>query len=140
MIGNVDDIRFFNVISPRKRTTAGKASAAFDTRGMERVLVVLQRGTLAANLRFRGFTSDTVSATASGMTAITGFDLSGLATSSLTYAVDIRKKGDLRRFVGVTVSNANSANLGVFAIGVSNKAIPPATTGFTSVTRVPALS
>lgn len=134
------------VITPFRSSTGtqGVKSGTCDISDVNEVALVLSLGSGIGTCKMFIATSDTVSATFSGMTAITTgmTPLSGLTTSNTTYALLLKPAGTLRKFLGVKVSSNTAAGVtAVHAYGFRNDTVPArnqasgaAATGFVSTT------
>ena len=134
-------------VIPVQLATTGSLSGVIDREdfaGPQSVLFLLHNGTSATTMSATDlfiFESDTISATASGGTAITSGNTSGLTFTTsgiIGLEIDLRGKG---RFIGVTMSAPNVATsgiLGLFAILGDGHTNPPsaATNGMISVRRI----
>lgn len=135
---HAEDIKVVEMVEHNNRS-AGVVSGVVDTLGYDRCTVMAIVSDRVGTARIRVAESDSVSGTFSGMTAIPGFDISGITTSNTRHGF-IR---DLpNRYMGVHVSNAGASSvLGVLAILTGGKRIPGSDTasdiGFANLVRYP---
>lgn len=129
------------IISIQKISTTKTLSGTGVVDGCDKLLVVVTIGSACGTLKCFLGTSDTVSGTFSGMTAITATTLSGLTVSNTVRAVVIDGLA-VKKFFGVKLSNATALGYhSVHVFGIHNKTFPPrdvaagtAATGFANLT------
>lgn len=139
-MSNLRDIKIGVPIAHDARST-GVLSGTFDTYGASRVIAYVVKTAFSGKnskqvLRIRHAN------TAATYTSATAFSTPVIASGSTSsgaqvlgpFTVDMQGKG---RYLVFLLSNVTaSAKTGVIALGMQNEVVPPALTGFTSVTGV----
>lgn len=135
------DLVYDAVIPFRRKTTNATVSGVLDTINCREVWFISQKGlvhtsTTAYKVKF--WESDTLSGTASGMTAIASGTLTASVSTTARTRLDAFRcgNGTRKRFIGVTASTTagSMATVGVLGVKVKNEQYPASSTGFTTVT------
>jgi hypothetical protein len=147
MANNNQDLRFVRPIVTDKRATgvvSGFIDCGFGGANYGSVLIVADKNAFTNKSSKLVLTAR--HATASGVTfaSATAFNTAAVAsgaTNSTTaaFAININRSGGTGRFIRVKLSSVTaSTNAGVIGILSRGTAIPPETTGFSTVSFVPA--
>lgn len=142
------NLAFDEVIPVRRKTTNATLSGVLDTKGADEAWFVLHKGLVGASTTAYKLTfaeSDTVSATFSGMTAITGATLTAIASLSTVAKTCLMAmacgNGIRKRFIGCKLSTTagTSRAVGVLGFKFDHEQFPAASSqGFAQVSYLPA--
>lgn len=119
----------------RPTITAAAVSAKADLKGYDphEILAIFTLGAPTGTVEFKLLSSDTVSGTASGMTAI--YTLGSLTVSGQTYAAYKVSRGDRKRFIGAIITPNGSSVVACTLLAISQGQFPSSSTqGFLSIT------